>query len=451
MNRIYPPRALDAQANASSAVRTRARFGILALLAIGTTINYLDRSVAGIAAPAMSHELGLTPALMGVIFSAFSWTYTASQIPGGVLLDRVGTRWTYFFALTLWSLFTGLQGLATGFVSLLVMRLLIGAAEAPCFPTNSRVVAIWFPQSERARATGVYTFAEYVGLAFLSPLLFWFEQRYGWRALFGMVGAIGVVFGAVWLMRFREPHQSKSANREELDYIAHGGGVVDGSRDVTHFRWSDIGALLRQRSMLGICIGQFACNSTNVFFLTWFPTYLVTERHMPWLKVGMVAVLPFIAASVGTLSGGWISDAMLRRGISLNWSRKLPVITGLVSAATIALANYVDSTSAVIAILCVAYFAQGMSALAWMIVSDIAPKGLLGLSGGIFNLFANAAGIVTPLVIGLIVGATGSFVYALAFISAVTLVGALSYLFVVGDIKRIVLPGSAYASSSSSH
>ncbi|CAD6545702.1 MFS transporter [Paraburkholderia metrosideri] len=424
---------------AATARRTRARFGILALLAVGTMINYLDRSVAGIAAPSMSHELGLNPALMGVIFSAFSWTYTASQIPGGVMLDRVGTRWTYFFALTLWSLFTGLQGLATGFVSLLIMRLLIGIAEAPCFPTNSRVVAIWFPQSERARATGIYTFAEYVGLAFLSPLLFWLEQRYGWRTLFGIVGTVGVVFGAIWLLRFHEPHQSKSANRAELDYIAKGGGVVDGSQKATHFRWSDIGALLKQRSMFGICIGQFACNSTNVFFLTWFPTYLVTERHMPWLRVGLIAVLPFIAASIGTLAGGWISDAMLRRGVSLNWSRKLPVIAGLLAASSIVLANYVESTATVIAILCIAYFAQGMSALAWMIVSDIAPKGLLGLSGGLFNLFANAAGIVTPLVIGLIVNATGSFVYALAFISAVTLVGALSYIFVVGDIKRIEL------------
>jgi ACS family D-galactonate transporter-like MFS transporter len=133
---------------------------------------------------------------------------------------------------------------------------------------------------------------------------------------------------------------------------------------------------------------------------------------------------------------------MLRRGISLNWSRKLPVIVGLLAASSIVLANYVESTPAVIAILCVAYFAQGMSALAWMIVSDIAPKGLLGLSGGLFNLFANAAGIVTPLVIGLIVNATGSFVYALAFISAVTLIGALSYIFVVGDIKRIELQNS---------
>lgn len=218
----HATQSADATINVATATRrTRARFQILALLAIGTMINYLDRSVAGIAAPSMSHELGLNPALMGVIFSAFSWTYTASQIPGGVMLDRVGTRWTYFFALTLWSLFTGLQGLATGFISLLIMRLLIGVAEAPCFPTNSRVVAIWFPQSERARATGIYTFAEYVGLAFLSPLLFWLEQQYGWRALFGIVGTVGVLFGGIWLMRFHEPHQSKSANRAELDYIAN--------------------------------------------------------------------------------------------------------------------------------------------------------------------------------------------------------------------------------------
>jgi MFS transporter, ACS family, D-galactonate transporter len=432
------PQALP-MSDASAKHRTRSRFGILALLAAGTTINYLDRSVAGIAAPSMSHDLGLNPALMGVIFSAFSWTYAASQIPGGLLLDRFGTKLTYFFAVTLWSVFTGLQGLALGFASLLVMRLLIGIAEAPCFPTNSRVVAMWFPQQERARATGIYTFAEYVGLAFLSPLLFWMEGQLGWRMLFAIVGSIGVLFGLVWITKFREPHHSKTANQAELEYISAGGGVVDGSKQHAQFKWSHIGALLKQRSMLGICIGQFACNSTNVFFLTWFPTYLVTERHMPWLKVGLIAVLPFIAASVGTLAGGYISDAMLRRGVPLNWSRKLPVIFGLLAASSIVAANYVNSTTAVIAILCVAYFAQGMSALAWMIVSDIAPKGLLGLSGGLFNLFANAAGIVTPLMIGLIVNATGSFVYAMVFISGVTLVGALSYIFVVGDIRRIEL------------
>lgn len=146
---------------------------------------------------------------------------------------------------------------------------------------------------------------------------------------------------------------------------------------------------------------------------------------------------PFIAASLGTLVGGWLSDALLRRGYSLNVARKLPVIAGLLTASVIVLANYVESDVLVIAILCVAYFAQGMSALAWMIVSDIAPKGLLGLSGGLFNLFANAAGIVTPLTIGLIVSATGSFVWALVFVSSITALGALCYLFMVRDLRRL--------------
>ncbi|WP_419710125.1 MFS transporter [Pseudomonas sp. NFX224] len=422
---------------AAQTARTRTRFMILALISGGTMINYLDRSVMGIAAPSISADLGLNAVMMGLIFSAFSWTYAAAQIPGGILIDRLGTKFTYWLALTLWSLFTGLQGLAQGFLSLLGFRLLVGATEAPCFPTNSRVVATWFPQSERARATGIYTFAEYVGLAFLTPLLFWVLHEHGWRVLLMAVGILGVLYGLVWWRKYHEPHESTTANQAELDYIAEGGGVIDGGQKATRFSWSQIPALLKHRNMLGICLGQFACNSTNVFFLTWFPTYLVTERHMPWLKVGWVAVLPFIAASLGTLAGGWLSDALLRRGYSLNVARKLPVIAGLLTASVIVLANYVESDALVIGILCVAYFAQGMSALAWMIVSDIAPKGLLGLSGGVFNLFANAAGIVTPLTIGVIVTSTGSFVWALAFVSSITVLGALCYLFMVRDLQRL--------------
>ena len=176
-----------------------------------------------------------------------------------------------------------------------------------------------------------------------------------------------------------------------------------------------------------------------MFFLTWFPTYLATERHMAWLKIGFFAIMPFIAASIGVMFGGFFSDWLLRRGKSPNVARKLPIIAGLLLASTIILANYVESNVVVIAILSVAFFAQGMAALGWTLVSDIAPDGLLGVTGGIFNFAANLAGIVTPLVVGFIVAATGSFVGALVFIGAIALIGALSYIFIVGDIKRIVL------------
>ncbi|HXF17839.1 MAG TPA: MFS transporter, partial [Burkholderiales bacterium] len=284
----------------------------------------------------------------------------------------------------------------------------------------------------------VYTVGEYVGLAFLSPMLFWILGAFGWRTLFFTVGLAGILFGLFWWRTYREPHESKNVNQSELDYIAAGGGIVT-PKSTTKFEWHLIAKLLRFRQLIGICIGQFAGNSTLVFFLTWFPTYLATERHMGWLKIGFFTVLPFIAASIGVLFGGWWSDWMLRRKRSANMARKLPIIIGLLLASVIVTANYVESDHVVIAILSLAFFAQGMAALGWTLVSDIAPKGLLGLTGGIFNFAANLAGIVTPLVIGFIVAATGSFFGALAFIAVVALIGAFSYIFIVGDIRRIEL------------
>jgi len=218
--------AARATALAPPIAASRARWGILALLAVGTMINYLDRTVLGIAAPSMTKELGIDAATMGLVFSAFSWTYAAAQIPGGIFLDRFGSKRTYFLSVVFWSAFTLLQGFAGGLTSLLTFRFGLGVSEAPCFPTNSRIVGTWFPQQERARATGTYTVGEYVGLAFLSPLLFWLLASYGWRSLFIVVGVVGLLFGAVWWLRYREPQDSRTVNREELDYIAAGGGLA---------------------------------------------------------------------------------------------------------------------------------------------------------------------------------------------------------------------------------
>ncbi|MDR7005335.1 MULTISPECIES: MFS transporter [Paraburkholderia] len=440
-------RQAGASTTASTARRSNARYQILGLLAVGTMINYLDRTVLGIAAPQLTKELGINAAMMGLLFSVFSWSYVASQIPGGLFLDRFGSKLTYFLSMTFWSLCTLAQGLVHGIAGLFVFRLGLGVSEAPCFPTNSRVVATWFPQSERAMATGTYTVGEYIGLAFFSPFLFMLMGAFGWRSLFYVVGGVGIVFGVIWWLMYREPRDHPSANQAELDYIEAGGGLTQRHKDSgaaaapakSGFEWRTIGRLLKHRQLTGICLGQFAGNSTLVFFLTWFPTYLATERHMGWLKIGFFAIMPFIAASIGVMFGGLFSDWLLRRGKSANVARKLPIIAGLLLASTIILANYVESNVAVIAILSVAFFAQGMAALGWTLVSDIAPEGLLGVTGGIFNFAANLAGIVTPLVVGFIVAATGSFVGALVFIGVIALIGALSYIFIVGDIKRIVL------------
>lgn len=169
----YSPNPTAAAQPAVTARRSRRRIGILALLAIGTMINYLDRTVLGIAAPKLTAELGIDPAIMGILFSAFAWTYALAQIPGGLFLDRFGNKVTYFLSLTLWSLFTLFHGMAVGLKTLLLCRFGLGVSEAPCFPVNSRVVSAWFPQQERAKATAVYTVGEYLGLACFAPLLFW--------------------------------------------------------------------------------------------------------------------------------------------------------------------------------------------------------------------------------------------------------------------------------------
>jgi len=212
--------------------------------------------------------------------------------------------------------------------------------------------------------------------------------------------------------------------------VAHKSGA-------TRFEWRHIRFLLSKRQIVGASIGQFAGNSTLVFFLTWFPTYLATERQMAWLKVGFFAVLPFIAASVGVVVGGVTSDYLLRRTGSANLARKLPIISGLVLASTIVAANFLNSDGLVIAVMSVAFFGQGMVNLGWTLITDVAPKKLIGLTGGVFNLCANLAGIVTPLVVGFVVKETGSFAWALAFIAIVAVIGALSYIFVVGDVKRV--------------
>jgi len=419
--------------------RTHVRWvPILALIAVGTMINYLDRTVLGIAAPFLSKDLGLTASQMGLVFSAFSWSYALLQIPGGIFLDRFGTRRTYFVAVVFWSVFTALMAAARSLPALIATRIGVGVFEAPCFPANSRVLATWFPQHERARANGIYSFGQYVGLGFLSVPLFWITQRFGWRGLFIVVGAFGVVFGLTWWVLFRNPAESRTVNRAELEFIeAGGGGEYKG--EPVRFEWRHIRALLRHRQVVGASIGQFGGNSTQVFFVTWFPTYLVTARGMTFIQAGIMTSLPYIGASVGVLAGGLVSDLMLKRTGSANLARKLPIVSGMLLASTIVAANYVPagSDAAVIAIMSIAFFGQGMTNLGWTVISDVAPKKLIGLTSGIFNFSANLAGIVTPLVIGITFQLTGSFVGPLIYIGVVALIGAFSYSVILGDIHRL--------------
>jgi MFS transporter, ACS family, D-galactonate transporter len=418
---------------------TRRRWFMLSLLLIATIINYVDRVNISIAAPFMAKDLGLDKIEMGLIFSAFAWTYAFALVPAGFFADRFGSRFTYGLSLISWSAVTVSQGLVGGFSSLFGLRLAIGALEAPAFPANSRAVTVWFPARERGIASSIYVCGQYLGTALFTGALLWLVTTYDWRMVFYSTGVIGVLFGIVWLLVYRDPLCCKKVSKEELKYIEDGGGLVKSSEQRTKFNWRQITELFRYRQVWAICIGKFANTSVLYFYLTWFPTYLIEERHLTTIKVGFFAVLPFIGATIGILLAGIVSDIMIRRGVSLSFARKLPLVVGSCLGMSIVLINFVDSNALCIAILTVSFFAQGIASTSWAAVSEVAPKELIGLTGGITSLAANLGGVVTPIMIGWILHVTGTFAYAFWFIGGLALIGSLSYSLLLGKIYRIQL------------
>jgi ACS family D-galactonate transporter-like MFS transporter len=417
---------------------TRIRHHVLVMLFVTVVINYLDRSNLSVAATHMAGDLQIDTQHMGWLFSAFGWAYVAFQIPGGWLADCIRPRLLMALVCGLWSLATLLQGFAGTFVLLFSLRLLVGMFEAPSYPINNRLATTWFPDRERAGAIGSYTSGQFVGLAFLLPILTLVQKNLGWHYLFILTGVTGLAWAAVWYWRYRDPFESRRMNDAEIKYIQTGGGFADRSAlaAAEKFQWVDLLKVLSYRKLWGIYIGQIAVNSTIWFFLTWFPTYLVKYRHMDFIKAGFLASLPFLAAFCGILFSGFISDFMMRRGLSATTARKIPVISGLLLCTSIVGANYVDNQGLIIMFLSIAGFGSGMSAIAWVFVSALAPKRLLGLTGGMFNFIGNLATIIVPLGIGLVV--TGdNFTPGLFFVASLAMTGALCYIFVVGRVERV--------------
>lgn len=424
--------------------KTNIRYFILAMLFIVTTFNYVDRATLSIAASAMRKELGFDAVTMGMAFSAFGWSYTALQVPGGWVLDKYGARVVYGSGLFLWSLFTVLQGTVgffagSAFAMLFGLRFLMGVAEAPAFPANARITAMWFPTNERGFASAIFNSAQYFALAVFTPLMAWTLHAFSWHYIFYWTGAAGIIIAVFWFKVIRDPRNHSSVNQAEIDYIEAGGGLASLGDKKTPIKWNYVRALIQNRQMIGIYLGQFCLNTITWFFLTWFPTYLVEAKGMSMLKVGLVASIPAIAGFAGGVLGGYWSDWLLKRGKSLTIARKTPIIIGLLFSSSIILANYVESTTLVVAVMSLAFFSKGVGALGWCVIGDTSPKEMVGVSGGIFNMVGNLASIVTPLVIGYILKVTQSFNGALVFVGIMGFLGAMSYLFIVGKIHRVEL------------
>jgi len=353
-------------------------------------------------------------------------------------------------AVVIWSSFTVMMGMVhfIGMVVplLLALRFLLGAAESPVGPASGRIIAAWFPSSERGIAGAIFNSAQYLSLALFTPLMGWLCYAWGWEYVFIIMGGIGLAIAAIWWKLYYLPVEHPKMNGAELEYIRAGEGLVDleslkqkTAKTGKGLQLGQIGQLFRSRMLVGIFLAQYCITAITWFFMTWFPIYLVKERGFDILQAGFVAAIPALCGLLGGVSSGFFSDYMLKKTKSLSIARKTPITIGLLLSASIILCNYADSAWLVIVLMSLAFFGKGFGSLGWTVVADTAPKELIGTTGGVFNAFGNTAGIVTPVVIGYLLQSTGNFESALVYVGAHGLVAVASYWLLVGRIQRFTL------------
>jgi ACS family glucarate transporter-like MFS transporter len=419
------------------------------MLFLASAYSYGDRVVLSIAGISFSKDLHLSAVQLGYLFSGFSWAYVVAQLPAGGLLDRYGSKKIYGYSIlgcAACALGVGLSGYLAGaaaFAAIMGWRLLSGLAQAPVFPGNGRIVAAWFPTAERGRASAIFNSSQYFALVLFAPIMGWIVVHFGWQACFWLLAVLGVLLAMLWFKTIYDVRDHPRIGELEIEHIEQGGGLAsiggNGGKGslAGAMTWEAVGKLLGNRMLVGIYLGQFCIVTLTWFFLTWFPVYLSKERHMSILKVGIVAALPALCGSVGGILGGVFSDELLLMGRTLTFARKTPIVAGMTLSMLMIVCNYVNTQWLVVLLMSVAFFGKGFGALGWTVISDVSPKGMIGLNGGLFNLIGNMAGITTPIIIGYIVQRTGSFHDALLFVAGVAVLAIVAYVPVVGEIRRL--------------
>ncbi|MGA9173238.1 MAG: MFS transporter [Thermoactinomyces sp.] len=421
--------------NTKGQKRTKVRWNIAILMWAAIAINYLDRTNISAAAPTLMKEFHLSAETMGLVMSSFFWTYALFQIPAGWFADKVGQRVSLAVAVAWWSLATAATVLTRGAGSLIATRVLMGIGEAGAYPSNAGVTAKWFPDKERARVSAIFDSGSKVGTALAMPVIVWLLSKFGWEVPFIVSGLIGFVWVAIWWVYYRDPEKHKYVNEAELSYIRQGQVKKEGIDNVQPLKWYQ---LFRYRNIWAMCIGFFMLNYAIYFFITWFPTYLVEARHMKLLTMGFVAMIPPLTGLVAELVGGWFSDYLYTKGLSITVARKINLVGGMLLASSIAFAGLVDSAVWCIVLLSISYAGLVFAACAiWSLPGDVAPRNMTSVVGGVQNCVSNLGGILGPIITGWIVATTHSFIPALLVSGAATLIGALTYLFGLGKIEPI--------------
>jgi ACS family glucarate transporter-like MFS transporter len=392
------------------------------LLFSGTFVNALDRGSISTASPFIMKDLGIHSALMGVILSSFFWAYLVLNIPAGILADKVGSKTTLGWSAFIWSIFSALTGLAGQFWQILLFRVGVGVGEAASNPVNAKVVRGAFNSEQRGTAAGFYLSGFRLGFAASPVVMAYLIAIYNWRYAFVITGVGSMLWVALWFLTY---HETKATQSTE---------VV--SKKIPWF------TLLRHRNVLGIVLCKFFQDYSFYLFVTWLPAYLVMERGFTVVKSGWYSALPWIAAFLFQPLAGKCSDWLVRRGFSLNQSRKGCVIVLQMLAASVVFAGYVHSAVAAVWILamCLA-FESGASVVLWAACTEVAPDKASASVAGIMNTAGALGGILAPIITGLLVTWTGSFQRALLVASCMFVLAALSMWFVVGKVETIRLAG----------
>lgn len=422
----------------------RIRWAMILMCFLANVINFIDRANLAIAAPSIRADLGLDAVGMGLVLSAFFWTYAFLQLPAGWFIDKVGVRVSLALAVGWWSVFTIATGAARGLAQLVGMRLMLGVGEAAAIPSFAKVAFNWFPRSERGVASSIFDSGSRVGSALSLPLVAWLISMVGWRGSFEITGGIGIVWVFAWWFIYRDPERYRAIAPVAVDALLaqRGAHAVAASSGGPTVSWLD---LFRYRTVWGMMIGLFCLNFAIYFFITWFPSYLLQSRGFSLASLGTLGMLPALLAIPGGWLGGYVSDSLFRRGWSATAARKTCLVLGMLLSSSIALSALVDNVWACLALFALAYASLSFAgANVWTLVGEVAPTPAHVASiGGIQNFAGNLAGIFITTFTGVMLSVTkGSFVVPLVVAGALCVVGALSYLFVVGKVEPLPLPGS---------
>jgi MFS family permease len=364
-------------------------------------------------------DLSLSAAGLGVLLSAFFWTYSLSLIGSGWLVDRYDVKWVLSLGFLVWSVATLGSGMIRSVFDLLVMRMLLGIGESVAYPSYSRIIVDTFPVQKWGLTNALIDVGTKVGPGVGTLIGGLLAAEFGWRALFITLGVASLLWLPPWL---------KWAPRQDGLKSIHGPGP-------------GILRIMKQREACGTFIGQFCANYAWYFLLTWLPTYLITERHYPMKVMAVWASVPFLASAVTSLLGGWLSDRWIERGADSSGVRLGFVVTGLLVSGLLLPAALLPNPAAAVGLLTLSFFAFGFYASnLWAVTQTLAGTEAAGSWTGVQNCVANFAGIVSPFVTGLIVSKTGSFWLAFLSASVILVCGAGAYFFIVRRVEPVIWP-----------